>query len=159
MEPNWLSPDEDRAWRAFVFAQRRLVAHLNRGLQESGLSGADYDVLVVLSALDRDRMSARELYRTLGWEKSRLSHQLRRMQQDGLISRELNPDDARSTMVRLLPAGRAAIEKAAPGHAAAVRRNFIDLFAPAELDMLATFNDRILRHLASADGSPAEGEP
>jgi hypothetical protein len=81
------------------------------------------------------------------------------MQKDGLIGRELNPDDARSTMVCLLPAGRAAIEKAAPGHAAAVRRNFVDLFAPAELDMLATFNDRILRHLASADGPPAEGEP
>jgi DNA-binding MarR family transcriptional regulator len=159
MEPNWLSPDEDRAWRAFLFAQRQLVARLNRGLQESGLSGPDYDVLVVLSALDGDRMRARELCSTLGWEKSRLSHQLRRMQQDGLISRELNPDDARSTMVRLLPAGRAAIETAAPGHVADVRRNFIDLFAPAELDTLATFNERVLHHLATDDGSPAGDEP
>lgn len=149
MEPKWLSPDEDRAWRAFVVAQRGLVVHLNRGLQEAGLSGPDYDVLVVLSALDGDRMSSRGLSCALGWEKSRLSHQLRRMQQDGLIGRGLNPDDARSTMVRLLPAGRAAIEKAAPGHAAAVRRDFIALFAPAELDVLATFNERILRHLTS----------
>ena len=159
MEPNWLSPDEDRAWRAFVFAQRKLVARLNRGLQKSGLSGPDYDVLVVLSAQDGDRMRARELCTTLDWEKSRLSHQLRRMQSDGLISRELNPDDARSTMVRLLPAGRAAIETAAPVHVADVRRNFIDLFTPAELDMLATLNERILRHLATADGSLAKDEP
>jgi DNA-binding MarR family transcriptional regulator len=156
MEPNWLSPDEDRAWRAFVFAQRTLVARLNRGLQESGLSGADYDVLAVLSAMDGDRMRARELYSTLGWEKSRLSHQLRRMQTDGLISRELNPDDARSTMVRLLPAGRAAIETAAPGHVADVRRNFIDLFTPAERDTLATLNERILHHLATDNGVPAK---
>jgi DNA-binding MarR family transcriptional regulator len=157
--PNWLNPDEDRAWRAFVFAQRQLVARLNRSLQESGLSGPDYDVLVVLSSLDGDsRMTARELCSTLDWEKSRLSHQLRRMQQDGLISRELNPDDARSTMVRLLPAGRAAIEKAAPRHVQDVRRNFIDLFTPAELDTIATLSERIMRHLATPEGIPAEGE-
>ena len=78
------------------------------------------------------------------------------MQTDGLISREPNPDDARSTMVCLLPAGRAAIEKAAPGHVQDVRRNFVDLFTPAELDMLAALNERILHHLAKDDDSPAE---
>jgi DNA-binding MarR family transcriptional regulator len=158
MESNWLSPAEDRAWRAFVFAQRQLVARLNRRLQESGLSGPDYEVLVVLSALDGDRMRARDLCTALGWEKSRLSHQLRRMQQDGLINRELNPDDARSTMVRLLPAGRAAIERAAPRHVEDVRRNFIDLFTPAELDIIGTLNERIMRHLATGDGIPADSK-
>ena len=156
MAPNWLSPDEDRAWRAFVFAQRKLVVHLNQGLQKSGLSGADYDVLVVLSGLDGGLVRARDLCTTLDWEKSRLSHQLRRMESDGLIRRELNPDDARSTMVRLLPAGRAAIEMAAPGHAADVRRNFIDLFTAAELNTIATLNERILHHLATDKRDPAE---
>ena len=56
------------------------------------------------------------------------------------------------------PGGRAAIEKAAPGHVADVRRNFIDLLTPAELDMLAALNERILRHLAE-DDSPADDEP
>lgn len=112
----------------------------------------------MLSGLDGDRMSARDLGEALSWEKSRLSHQLRRMQADGLISREPNPDDARSTMVRLLPAGRAAIEKAAPGHVEDVRRNFIDLFTPAELDMLADLNERVLHHLAEID-HPARGKP
>jgi hypothetical protein len=51
-------------------------------------------------------------------------------------------------MVCLLPAGRAAIEKAAPGHVEDVRRNFIDLLTPAELDMLAALSERVLRHLA-----------
>ena len=104
-------------------------------------------------------MPAHALCNALGWEKSRLSHQLRRMEKDGLISREPNPDDARSTMVCLLPAGRAAIEKAAPGHVEDVRRNFIDLFTAAELDTLATLNERILHHLATDDDSPAEDEP
>ena len=136
----------------------QVEAHLNRRLQESGLSGADYEVLALLSDHDGDRMPAHDLCNALGWEKSRLSHQLRRMQKDGLISREPNPDDARSTMVCLLPAGRAAIEKAAPGHVADVRRNFIDLLTPAELDLLATLNERILQHLATNYDSPAEAE-
>jgi DNA-binding MarR family transcriptional regulator len=159
MEPNWLSPREDRAWRAFMHAHHQLVAHLNRGLQESGLSGADYEVLAVLSGHDEDRMPARDLCIALGWEKSRLSHQLRRMQKDGLISRETNPEDARSTLVFLLHSGRAAIEKASPRHVEDVRRNFIDLLTPAELDMLATLNERILHHLFANYDSLADDEP
>src|ERR1700752_1041125 len=127
MEPNWLNPREDRAWRAFQHAHHRLGVHLNRGLQESGLSGADYQILAVLSEHDGDRMPARDLGNTRGWEKGRAPHQVRRTQKDGLICREPNPDDARSTMVCLLPAGRAAIEKAGPGQGAQVPRKFIDL--------------------------------
>jgi DNA-binding MarR family transcriptional regulator len=158
MEPKWLNAREARAWRAFQHAHHQVDVHLNRGLQESGLSGADYEILALLSSHDGDRMPAHELCSTLGWEKSRLSHQVRRMQKDGLLSREPNPDDARSTMVGLLPAGRATIEKAAPGHVADVRRNFIDLLTPAELDMLAALNERILKHLAEGHGSPTEDE-
>src|ERR1700712_401687 len=159
MEPNWLNPRELRAWRAFIDARHQVGVHLDRGLQESGLTGADYEVLALLSDHDRDCMPSHQLRNALGWEKSRLSHQLRRMQKDGLISREPNPADARSTMVCLLPAGRAANEKAAPAHVADVRRNFIDLVTPAELEMLGDLNERILRHLARDDDSPAGDEP
>lgn len=159
MEANWLNPREDRAWSAFIHAHQQIEVRLSRRLQESGLSGADYSVLAVLSALDGDRMPANALCHALGWEKSRLSHQVRRMEKDGLVSREPNPDDARSTMVCLLPAGLAAIEKAAPRHVEDVRRNFIDLFTPAELDTIATLNERVLHHLANDDISPAGDEP
>src|SRR3954469_21987115 len=84
MAPKWLNRREERAWGAFVFAHYQLELHLSRRLQESGLSGADYEVLAVLSALEGDRMSARELCNALSWEKSRLSHQVRRMEKDGL---------------------------------------------------------------------------
>jgi DNA-binding MarR family transcriptional regulator len=159
VEPNWLNAQEDRAWGAFVHAHQQIEVHLSRRLQASGLSGADYEVLALLSALDADCTPAHALCSALGWEKSRLSHQVRRMEKDGLVSREPNPDDARSTMVCLLPAGRAAIEKAAPGHVADVRTNFVDLFTPAELDLLADLNERILHRLVKTDDSPAEGGP
>jgi DNA-binding MarR family transcriptional regulator len=139
-----------------MHARHRLGVLLNRGMQESGLSGADSEILAVLSALDGDRVRACDLCKALGWEKSRVSHQLQRMETDGLISREPNPDDARSILVCLLPAGLAAIEKAAPGHVADVRRNFIDLLTPTELGRLATLNERVLHHLATNGCSPAE---
>jgi DNA-binding MarR family transcriptional regulator len=69
-------------------------------------------------------------------------------EEQGLIVREPNPADARSVMVCLLPAGRRAIEEAAPQHVKHVRQHMIDLFTPAELDTLAALNERVLRHLA-----------
>jgi DNA-binding MarR family transcriptional regulator len=163
-EPNWLDPREDRAWRAFKHAQRQLSLRLDRHLlQDSGLTMADYVILAVLSEHPTGRMPAQELCASLEWEKSRLSHQVRRMQEQGLIDREPNPADARSVMIVLLPAGRRAIEDAAPEHVHNVRQHFIDLFTPAELDFLAALNERVLRHLAAEpfpeqcmpDGIPA----
>ena len=83
------------------------------------------------------------------------------MQEEGLIVREPNPADARSVMIGLLPAGRRAIEDAAPQHVHNVRRHFIDLLAPAELDTLAALSERVLRHLAEEPfpGPSAPGEP
>ena len=148
-EPDWLDPREDRAWRAFMHARPRLAMRLRRHLlEDSGLDEADYEILAVLSEHPTGRMTAQELCALLQWEKSRLSHQVRGMQEQGLIARESNPADARSTMIRLLPAGRRAIEDAAPQHVHNVRRHFIDLLTPAELDTLAALNERVLRHLA-----------
>jgi DNA-binding MarR family transcriptional regulator len=148
-EPDWLSPWEDRAWRAFMHAHHQLTLRLRRHLlQDSGLTEADYEILAVLSEHATGRMPAQELCALLQWEKSRLSHQVRRMQQQGLIVREPNPADGRSAMICLLPAGRRAIEDAAPQHVHNVRRHFIDLLTPAELDTLAALNERVLHHLA-----------
>jgi DNA-binding MarR family transcriptional regulator len=161
-EPNWLDPREDRAWRAFVHAHHRLVVRLNQlQLQDSGLTNADYELLAVLSGHSTGRMPAQEACALLQWEKSRLSHQVRRLQQQGLVTREPNPADGRSSVVRLLPAGRRAIEEAAPEHVRNVRRNFIDLFTPAELDMLAALHERVLAHLDEEDvpEQTAPGEP
>ena len=151
MEPNWLNPREDRAWRAFMHAHHQLGVHLNRGLQESGLSGADYEVLALLSDHDGDRMPAHELRNALGWEKSRLSHQLRRMQKDGLIGREPNPADARSTLVCLLPAGRAAIERRHPGTSRTSAGTSSICSPQLSSTCFATHNERILQHLAATN--------
>jgi DNA-binding MarR family transcriptional regulator len=160
-EPKWLDAREDRAWRAFVHAHHRLTVRLNQLLlQESRLTSADYQILAVLSEHPTGRMPAGELCAVVQWEKSRLSHQVRHLQEQGLVGREPNPADGRSSMICLLPAGRRVIEDTAPQHVDNVRRHFIDLFSPAELDMLTALNERVLRRLDEEPaGQPAPEEP
>ncbi len=151
-DPRWLDDREQHAWRSFQEMHRRLSAAMERRLLlASGLSRADYQVLVPLSESADGRLRARDLARDAGWEKSRLSHQMRRMEQRGLVEREDCPTDARGAYVRLTPAGRSAIEAAAPGHVEDVRRLLFDHLSPAEVDTLAAVADRVLARLAEAD--------
>ncbi len=135
--PNWLRPDEQTAWRAFLRTYEQLSVALGRELfLDSGLSIQDYAVLVQLSESPEGRMRPFELGRELAWEKSRLSHHMTRMIDRDLVKREKCPTDQRGAFVAITPRGRKAISAAAPGHAAAVRRYFIDLLTPTEIEAL-----------------------
>ena len=115
--PQWLTDDEQRAWRGLVQMTSRLDARLNRELQQSsGLSLADYDVLVLLTEAPDGRLRMFELVDDLQWEHSRLSHHVARMQRRGLVAREECTTNERGAFVVLTAAGRDAIETAAPGH-------------------------------------------
>jgi len=125
--PRWLAPDEQAAWRAYLDMNAKLTARLNRDMQEhSGISIADFSVLVQLSEHTDARMRVLELARALGWEKSRLSHQLTRMQQRGLIERANCSEDRRGAWIGLTAHGRRTVEAAAPEHVEAVRRYVFD---------------------------------
>jgi DNA-binding MarR family transcriptional regulator len=125
--PRWLDADEQRAWRAYLRMQGRLTARLNRQLQaDSGLSLADYEVLVHLTDREEGRLRPYELQRDLQWEQSRLSHHLTRMQRRGLVRREECADDGRGAYVVITEEGRRAITAAAPGHVETVRHLFFD---------------------------------
>lgn len=141
----WLDPQEQRAWRSFLSMHTQLMAQLRRSLvQGSGLSDADYEVLVHLSEAPDDRLRVFELVRALQWEKSRLSHQLRRMEQRGLLERSECPTDGRGAFVALTGEGRAAIESAAPRHVAEVRDHFVDRLTPAQLESLLEISRAVL---------------
>lgn len=130
-------------WRAFLDVHRRLALATEQQLSEHGLSHADYALLVPLSEAPGGVLRVRDLGLAAAWDRSRLSHQLRRMTTRGLVARFSCATDARGTMVRLEPAGRRAIEAAAPGHVAVVREHFIDLLEPDEVDTLAAIFTRL----------------
>jgi DNA-binding MarR family transcriptional regulator len=156
-DARWLDEREDRAWRGYRRMRALLDLRLARDLdRESGLSEADYDVLSTLSETDGDRLRLTELAARLLWSTSRLSHHVTRMQNRGLVARQECPDDARGSTVALTRDGRRAIEEAAPGHVASVRRNMIDLLTPAEIAALDALSHRVVAHLtaSASDGGP-----
>lgn len=146
--PRWLDVRENRAWRAFHHMRNDLGATLERQLvQDSGLSSADYELLVVLSETEGHRLRARELRTQVSWDRSRLAHQVRRMEKRGLLRRTECETDARGTMVELTEHGLESIRQAAPGHLEAARRYLVDLLSPEELDTLATICERVLDNI------------
>ena len=148
--PRWLDERQAQVWQSYLDLNRHLFAALENQLERGGgLSGADYQVLVPLSETPGGVLRARELGTEIGWDRSRLSHHVSRMEERGLVTREECSEDARGTMVRLTDAGRAAIESAAPEHAETVRRHFFDLISNDELETLASVFGRLLDRLTS----------
>ena len=149
----WLSEAQQRTWRNYLTMSATLQMEMNRQLQrECGLSLADYDVLVALD--DRDACRVNELGERLGWEQSRLSHQLRRMRSRGLIERRGADDDRRGATVELTAAGRSALGSAAPGHAELIRAVVFDGVGAADLESVNRWLLAVLAGLAEREGPP-----
>ena len=156
----WLDADEARAWRGYLLMSRLLFAELGRGLnRDANLSHADYEVLVVLSETPEHRLRMNELAARLVWEKSRLSHQITRMQQRGLVDRQECVSDARGAFVVLTEAGLNAIRSAAPAHVRDVRRLFFDLLSPEQVKSIAAVTETVVDHLRGTCDSAPVPEP
>lgn len=142
----WLTEDQQRVWRNYLAMSAGLQIEMNRQLQrDCGLSLADYDVLVALEELATCRVN--ELGDRLGWEQSRLSHQLRRMRSRGLIERRGAHDDRRGATVELTAAGRTALESSAQGHVDLIREVVFEGIAPAELRALDRWTTAVIDRL------------
>jgi DNA-binding MarR family transcriptional regulator len=157
--PRWLSPRQGQVWQAYLKLNHELYSTVeDQLLRDAGLSGADYAVLVPLSEAAEGVIRARELCTELGWDRSRLSHQVSRMARRGLVVREECSEDGRGSMVRLTELGRNAIEDAAPDHAETVQRLFFDPLSDRELDTLGAVFDRLLEGLvAQGEGAVRTG--
>lgn len=147
-EVRWLDEAEARAWRGLQLMELRLNGALARQLAaDAGLSHPDYVVLVALTDQPDGRLRLFELGRILGWEKSRLSHQITRMADRGLVTKEKCDADRRGAFVVLSAKGRREIEAAAPGHVALVRELFVDVLTPAQLATIAEVAETVMARL------------
>lgn len=154
-ESPWLTEKQQRVWREWLAMNARLPAALHRQLQsDSGLSLQDFDVLVRLTDTTGGRVRILPLANALGWERSRLSHHVKRMEGRGLVEREECVDDGRGAFVVLTAEGRAALERAAPGHARTVRQLVFDQLTDDEVDTLGAVLDRVLTQLSQRAVTP-----
>src|SRR5215813_14427603 len=113
MKQQQLSDTQLAAWENYQRMRVRLTERINRELaQKAGLSEADFEILAALIESPNESVRALALRCGLEWEKSRLSHQLRRMEERGLITREECVEDNRSSIIRVTQTGRKAAAEA-----------------------------------------------
>lgn len=154
-EVRWLSESEMVAWRSYIVATMRLRQRLHRELSDRhDVTLADYEVLVCLSLQPDRRMRMTELASLLGSTKSRLSHQMVRLEADGLIRRTRDPADKRGVVAEMTESGAELLEGAAPTHVEGVREHLIDLLSPEEQRVMGQVFGRVLDHLSEIDGLP-----
>lgn len=143
-----LSDAQLRIWRDYIETAERLRSELGRRMQqESALSPGDYAVMLALTEADNRRLRSSELATAVGWERSRLSHHLARMEKRGLIRREECEVDTRGAEIVLTAEGFEALRRATGPHLAAVDELFISALTDDELAAAAILTRALRTHL------------
>jgi DNA-binding MarR family transcriptional regulator len=150
LELGWLDERDQQAWWAFLDLWRALGSGMERQLASVGVSSADYQLLAPLAAASQG-LRPRDLTVATGWDRSRVAHQLRRMEHRGLVERENLAIDGRGVVVRITASGRYLLERAAPRHVEWVQAHFIALATRQELDTLTALAQRVVGSLNETD--------
>ena len=132
-------------WRTFFVMRRQLELTLERRLHaDAGISAADFEILISLYENPAKRLRAGQIGDIIGWEKSRVSHQITRMEQRGLVAREECDSDARGVWIVLTADGSRAVLAALRDHGDAVRQYFFDVLTDEEKRTLMDISSRVL---------------
>jgi DNA-binding MarR family transcriptional regulator len=157
VDDRWLTVEQQRSWRAWLAVSALLPDRLEHELKSAhDLSLAEYEILVRLSEEPERRLRMSELAsRTLA-SKSRLSHQVSRMEASGLVSRAGCLEDGRGSYAQLTDHGWRVLVTAAPCHVAGVRRWLVDALPAEDFARLGSIMAVVVEHLATAE-SPTVG--
>jgi len=149
VETYGLSVKQFRAWRSFHKLRSQLIPHMTKKIyKNTGLSPAEYVLLVALLESPTGALHSSEISDVLDWEKSRISHQAKRMEERGLVSRFTCESDARSCVIEITPSGRKYMKEALPIQFQDVKHCFADLLSTAQLDALIEISQIVSKHLA-----------
>ena len=150
-----LTAPEADFWFSYMKVLLRARYEMNHQLRASSdISLSDYDVLVALTSEEGGRMRVSDLAIRIGWERSRLSHHVKRMRDRGLVVSDRSTDDLRATDVTLSAHGRQVLAEAGPAHVAFIRSAFLDALSPQELTQLHQALDRVYDTLVEHGSLP-----
>src|SRR3982751_4450657 len=144
-EPRWLTDEEQKAWRRFIEVLVKVPAALEAQLQrDAGLTHMGYMVLFTLSERDDRRLAMSRLAKLASASLSRLSHVVARLEAQGWVRRERDPEDGRVQIAVLTDEGFAKVVDSAPGHAEAVQQLVFDRLTPAQVRQLNKLCEALL---------------
>ena len=139
---------DSKAWRAFHKIGSSLLPHLSRQItNHSGITGAEYVVLVALSELPVPAVNLNRLANGLGWEISRMSHQISRMEESGLVKKSRNPEDSRRFDVSITSKGRKIAESAIPLQSKEINHCFSEVLTKDQMKSLIEISEAISKHM------------
>jgi DNA-binding MarR family transcriptional regulator len=142
--------DQLRVWRSYIETANELQRLLEARFQnESAMSSGDYQVLLALSEAPARTVRSSELATLVGWERSRLSHHLGRMEKRGLIARASCPDVAHGVDVSITDAGVDTFRSGSVHHLRAVRELFVDALSNAQLTEVEGVATSLRAHLGA----------
>lgn len=148
-QPRWLTEAEQRDWRAFVSVLNLLPTQFERDLQQThGLSMSDYEILVRLSESPDRSMRMSELAEFTLASRSRLTHQIDRLAEEGLVTRRACDSDRRGFLAVMTEKGWETLVQAAPDHVESVRQRLMDTITPEQFHELGVISRAILNALA-----------
>jgi DNA-binding MarR family transcriptional regulator len=153
-----LTEAEVELWRSFYSMRRTLDRALDLQLQrDSHVSASEWEVLMALDDAPGRRLRVKDIAESIGWEKSRVSHLVTRMEKRALVDRTECDTDARVSWISLTTAGRKAVLGALRGHVAALRRYFFDVLEPQDLSTLDSVSSRVVEAIGCGadEDSPA----
>ncbi|MFM8353101.1 MAG: MarR family winged helix-turn-helix transcriptional regulator [Actinomycetales bacterium] len=150
----WLTASEQQAWRSWLAMRTLLDDQLNRELQDlHGLSLADYEILVRLSEAADRRLRMSDLASATLASRSRLSHQIDRLESAGIVQRMTCSEDRRGSFAVLTDHGWQVLVAAAPDHVAGVRRHFVDVLGTKAFTDLGKQCAQVAEQLCDADAT------
>jgi DNA-binding MarR family transcriptional regulator len=145
-----LEPEEWELWDTWMRAQRLLIRELERGLQrDCGISKAEFSVLVTLWQAPGHQLRVAELNESLDWEKSRVCHQLSRMENRGLVKRTECGAAGRRTAIGLTAEGRDTVQNAVLEHGGNIRRYFLESLTPEQATVIRAWSEQTIEHFAT----------
>jgi DNA-binding MarR family transcriptional regulator len=144
----WLSPEEQRTWRAFIEADRLLYDAIEGQLQHAAeMPHNYYEILVRLSEAPNRSLRMSDLAEACRSSKSRVSHSVARLAERGWVRRAECVSDRRGQEAHLTPKGFAALEEIAPGHVECVRSSLFDALTATQVKQLRAISEALLEHL------------
>ena len=154
VETYGLTAKQFSAWRSFHKLRAQLIPYMTKKIyKNTGLSPAEFILLVSLLESRSGSLHSSQIAESLDWEKSRISHQAKRMEERGLVTRFTCASDARSCVIEITPSGRSYMKQALPIQYKDVKHCFADLLTQAQLDALIEISLVVSKHLAQEHAS------
>jgi len=131
-----LSEGELAAWRSYISTTRALTAALDLDLGEFGISLADYELLDGLAKAPQARMRMSDLAEIALVSRSRLSHRMKVLEDQGWVERARCSEDKRGLFAVLTPKGKKLVTKIAPHYAQSIKERMLESLSGSELATL-----------------------